>query len=376
MIGTSTGTPRRFARLRRAIKYVVAAVVVLSGAGVWLAEPNAEAYLATEKTDQSEIVKNMLTIQAKFAAEQNRPLARGTHAKGTCALGEFEIHDLRTTVADQALAARLARGPYARPGRYPAVVRFANGQSQIYDDAKPDVRALSFSADLSAAGGTRQDYSMNNATTFPLNDAHVFAAATKLVAADSMAGAFRALPLVDKLAFARLAMLGKMQEKPPARAYQTTRYWSTTPYRHGPQDVIKYSALPCASNTERPLNSGPNALQDELTRHLGADRPTACFDFALQFLDPEQMTRYGMKRSREYWVENASVEWHESQAPFHTVGRLTLTPASVMLPEACNAQHIDVSENSTADTTPVGSINRARWGAEAASRKARTGKGE
>ena len=109
MIGTSTGTPRRFARLRRAIKYVVAAVVVLSGAGVWLAEPNAEAYLATEKTDQSEIVKNMLTIQAKFAAEQNRPLARGTHAKGTCALGEFEIHDLRTTVADQALAARLAR---------------------------------------------------------------------------------------------------------------------------------------------------------------------------------------------------------------------------------------------------------------------------
>jgi hypothetical protein len=35
------------------------------------------------------------------------------------------------------------------------------------------------------------------------------------------------------------------------------------------------------------------------------------------------------------------------------------------------ATYIDVTGNSTPDSTPLGSINRARWPAEVASRKAR-----
>ena len=84
------------------------------------------------------------------------------------------------------------------------------------------------------------------------------------------------------------------------------------------------------------------------------------------------MTR-GRRRNANFWIENASVEWKESQAPFHTVARLTLVPKSEIPAATCEAWHIDVTENSTPDSSPLGSINRARSSAEAASRKARRG---
>ena len=115
----------------------------------------------------------------------------------------------------------------------------------------------------------------------------------------------------------------------------------------------------------------PDTLQDELVRHLETDSQMSCFDFALQFLDTESMTYWGRKRDANFWIENASVEWKESQAPFHTVARLTLLPKSEIAPATCEAWHIDVTANSTPDTTPLGSINRARRYAEAASREAR-----
>jgi hypothetical protein len=70
-------------------------------------------------------------------------------------------------------------------------------------------------------------------------------------------------------------------------------------------------------------------------------------------------------------VENASVEWKESEAPFHTVARLTLLRGSHLNPEEAKVVYFDVTGHSSADSTPVGSINRARHTAEAASKKAR-----
>ena len=373
----STGRRRGFfSRWRRALGIIAAGLVAFTAVGLWLSAPDAEANLATEQADTARLLQDILTIQKRYAAEQNRPLARGTHAKGTCATAEFTINDLASTIPDRALATRLARGIYARPGTYPANIRFANGESHVFADSHPDVRAMSFSVDLTgptadAVGVTRQDFSMNNATTFPLNDAHEFAVATQVATASGIGAGFLSLPFKDKFGFARIAVLGKQQQTPPKAAYQNTRYWSTVPYAHGPDEVVKYSALPCASNTARPLNEGPNALQDELTRSIDGDVPAACFDFALQLLDETRMTRLGMKRSRTYWTENASVEWDEAQAPFHVVGRVTLTPKSVMDADACNQQYIDVTEHATADSKPLGSINRARWSAESASRKAR-----
>ena len=36
----------------------------------------------TEAADIEEIVRGILTVQARFASQQQRPLGRGTHTKG------------------------------------------------------------------------------------------------------------------------------------------------------------------------------------------------------------------------------------------------------------------------------------------------------
>jgi hypothetical protein len=95
------------------------------------------------------------------------------------------------------------------------------------------------------------------------------------------------------------------------------------------------------------------------------------FDFAVQFLDIGKMKYWGKTRDANFWIENASVGWSEAAAPFHTVGRLTLLKNSQLSPEASDAIYFDVTGNSSPDSRPVGSINRARCPAEVASRKAR-----
>jgi hypothetical protein len=95
------------------------------------------------------------------------------------------------------------------------------------------------------------------------------------------------------------------------------------------------------------------------------------FDFGIQFLDAEKMTYWGKRQDRNFWTENASIEWNEHEAPFHSVARLTLLPNSQILLDAGEATYFDVTGNSTPDSLPVGSINRARQQGEVASRKAR-----
>jgi hypothetical protein len=328
----------------------------------------------SEDADIAEIVKGFLALQAR-AAGQDGSLRRATHAKGVCIRANFEIFDVAVG-RDLVLAARLARGIYAKPGVYPATVRFSNSDPNVNVDFKPDVRALSFSVDLGSDGvAARQDFSMQSATTLPINDVHAFTVLVKVLTASSPIRGLWSLPFRDKFVFARIIMKAKAQTRQRIRPYQQLRYWSNVPFRHGSTDVVKYSATPSASNPARALEkNNPNALQDELLRHLKKDTTPSSFDFGLQFLDTERMTYWGKRRDASFWIENASVEWKEMQAPFHTVGRLTLLPKSQLSAEASEAMYIDVTEHSTPDSTPVGGVNRARWQTELASRKARLGR--
>jgi hypothetical protein len=213
---------------------------------------------------------------------------------------------------------------------------------------------------------------MQNARTLPINDSPAFLATMKLLTATNPVVGLWSLRFKDKLRVLRTLTLAEMQARQAVKPYQQLRYWSTVPFRHGPGDVVKYSAIPFPDNPARSLQkSNPKGLQDELIRHLKEDSKMSVFDVAVQFLDADKMTYWGKHRDAAFWIENASIEWNEAQAPFHPVARLTLLPNSQLSPEESDATYFDVTGNSTADSTPVGSINRARWPAEVASRKAR-----
>ena len=319
-------------------------------------------------------------VQARAAAQQHRPLARGTHAKGVCARAQFEVLDL-TTGRDPALAARLAKGMFATPGVYPAVVRWGNSDSKKNSDFKPDVRSMSFSVDLTRNGsvvpGTndgRQDFSLQNTPPLPINDSPAFAAIMKVLAASNPLSGLLSLPFKDKLRVLRVLTLAKVAAGQKIRPYQQLRYWSNVPFRHGPVDVVQYSAIPSSDNLARPLQkSNPKGLQGEY--QSGTSTKTAgmsSFDFsATQLLDAGKMTYWGKRHDANFWIENASVKWKETEAPFYKVARLTLLPQSHLRPEAGEAIYFDVTRHSTPDSTPIGSINRARCFGEAASREAR-----
>jgi hypothetical protein len=340
-------------------------------------ESDADRDPFREKADIEAIVEKSLLMQAN-AAKQRRPLCRGTHAKGVCARAQFEVFDV-TVGRDPVLATRLAKGIFAKPGVYPAVVRFANADASVNSDFKPDVRSLSFSVDLARDGiagpdakPRRQDFSMQNATTLPINDAPAFVATITILTASNQAVALWSLPFRDKLRVLRTLTLAEVQARQKIKPYQQLRYWSTVPFRHGPIDFAKFSATPSPDNPARPLQrSNPKGLQDELIRHLQDDSRMSAFDFGIQFLDVDKLTYWGKRQDTDFWIENASVEWNESEAPFQTVGRLTLLPNSQLSSTASEEVYFDVTGNSTPDSTPVGSINRARWPAEVASRKAR-----
>jgi hypothetical protein len=149
-----------------------------------------------------------------------------------------------------------------------------------------------------------------------------------LTASNPAAGLW-SLQFKDKLRVLRTLALAQLQAHQAIKPYQQLRYWSTVPFGHGPIDVVKHSATPSPDNPARPLQrSNPNGLQDELIRHLEEGGKMSSFDFGLQLLDADRMTYWGKRQDANFWIENASVEWNEAEAPFHTVARLTLLPKS------------------------------------------------
>jgi hypothetical protein len=213
---------------------------------------------------------------------------------------------------------------------------------------------------------------LQNAPTLPINDARAFLATMKVLTAANPVRGLASLTFRDQLRVVRAIGLAKAQSKPPLKAYQQLRYWSTVPFRHSGADVVKQCATPSPENAAHKLQRRePNALQNELIRHIEDDSAMSSFDVALQFLDVSTMTYGGRRRDAGFWIENASIRWSERQAPFHTVARLTLLPKSQLSPQESDATYFDVTANATPDSAPVGSINRARWRAETASRQAR-----
>ena len=342
-------------------RFFVVSVLVVSGLAHAQSsvDPKFERLLPNEEALRQEIIAGILHLQKAQAVESGKPALRGTHSKGVCAKAQFEILEGSKV------------GIFAYPGQYPATVRFANAAGNIQDDQADDVRSMSIAVEMPKSISNengRIDFSTNDATTFPINDADVFAALMTLARKGKFAGAWE-IGFKRVLAAKRAVELGADQQRPLYAAYQNMRYWSSVPFKYGPDQAIKYSFKPCQSgNLSKPLTADPNTLSLELARHLSSDETMACFDFQVQVLDEEKMTNHwGKKFSRQDWIENATWEWNEQQAPFVTIARLTLLPNSLLPAAECEAVRMNVNVNTTADHIGLGSINRGRTGAEKAS---------
>ncbi len=340
---------------------------ILLTSSTWAADLSPlERLLPNEADDISWIREGILDIQRKNRLPDGR-LLRGTHSKGVCMGAEFEVFNLKDK--------RLAQGIYSKPAKYPAVVRFANAKSEVNPDGDADVRALSFWFDYPAGvfspQAGRQDFAMNNAPTFPIKDAHVFGLLMKA----SLLGPL-SLSLSEDALVAEALALGFVQQHQPLQPFQKMRYWSTVPFRHGANDVIKYSAIPCEQNPEGEITDSADSLIDNVLAVTNSRNRKSCFDFAVQFLDAENMRTFwlGQQLSATEWIEDASLTWNEDQAPFHVVGRLTLTPDSKISDTACERSRVDVMGNTLPEHRGLGSINRARQPAEKSSADARGGK--
>jgi hypothetical protein len=163
---------------------------------------------------------------------------------------------------------------------------------------------------------------MQNTKTLPINDSTAFLALFKVMTASKPAVALWSLSFKDKLRVLRSVTLAALQMQQKIKPYQQLRYGSNVPFRHGPIDVVKYSATPSPNNPAEPLQrKNPNGLQDELIRHVQEDGKMSSFDFGVQFLDPARMSYWGKHRDANFWIENASIDWSEAEAPFHTIAR-------------------------------------------------------
>ncbi|HEX4684376.1 MAG TPA: di-heme-cytochrome C peroxidase, partial [Gemmatimonadaceae bacterium] len=341
-----------------------------------------ERLLRTEREDIGEIVDGIGRAQSDAVAARGGPVRRGSHTKGVCVTGTFEVFDLSKTVGDPVLRQRLAHGVFAHPGSYPATIRFANAVPEIQGDDIRDVRAITFAVALPAGvvepDASRQDFSLNSATTFPMNDAHAFALFERIHRPTSKWSLITSLATLKAgewaSFFATVARAKLQQKRTPIRAYQQLRYFSCVPFRNGPNEAVKYSLTASPQNPAPDLGTlrKQDMLGDALRRAEPKTAPSV-FDFGIQLLDADRMRRFWRKRDVIYWVENASAEWPERQAPFHTIARLVVNHERVVSDDENSSFYIDVTEHSCAASRPLGSLNRARWFAERASRLRRLG---
>src|SRR5439155_27286118 len=118
----------------------------------------------------------------------------------------------------------------------------------------------------------RQDFSLQNATTLPINDSTAFLAIMKLLTASNPAVGLWSLRFKDKLRVLRTLTLAQFQTHQRIKPYQQLRYWSNVPFRHGPNEVVKESATVFDDNPpNHVLKNKRDGFQDDLIGHHQQD---------------------------------------------------------------------------------------------------------
>jgi hypothetical protein len=279
---------------------------------------------------------------------QRHPVARGLHAKGQAGA------EATLTVLPN-LPEHVRVGLGALPGTYRALVRYSNGQPGRQSDHKPDVRGIAVKV-IGVSGKkiipgmeneTTQDFLAILGSSTPFRDADEFvwfvaaarSPATLPLKAIGKLGLGGAITLIKKLLKSASVKISSVA---------TARYSSQLPIKWGPY-AVRYTFDPVvAADPSAKPGASADYLGEELAARL-AKGPVE-YDFKVQFFQDEQRTP----------IEDGSVEWKEADAPFFTVGRLTLPQQAV----AKVAEQIETLSfdpwHALEDHRPLGGMMRAR----------------
>ncbi|UZM16578.1 catalase family protein [Pseudomonas kielensis] len=330
-------------------------------ASAWWAWQHSGPVSAQEQIPAGETAMTQEVIQtAVRIVDQHRDntrYLRDAHAKAHgCLKAEVQV------LTD--LAPDLRQGVFSEAGKtWQATLRLSNGNAYPQFDSMRDARGMALK--LLDVPGTQllkdhqgrgeQDFVMFNHPNFFVSDVAEYRQNVAAQADGKKVLAF--FPGWDPRSWQVRHLFIALATLAPAPTSPTqSTYFSVSPYKFGNANA-KFRVAPdpdsCPSYTLPAQNQAlPNFLRSALNQQLSTDRVPACFVLQIQRQDP-----------RAYMpIEDTSIEWQESDAPFETVARIRI-PAQDFDTPALNLQCDNQSFNpwfGLEAHRPIGGINRLR----------------
>jgi hypothetical protein len=273
------------------------------------------------------------------AAAKAGPARRDAHPKAHgCVRAEFRVLD--------DLPAGLRLGVFAAPRTYQAWIRFSNGSGSPQPDSIGDGRGMAIKVmGVTESPSTTQDFVMINHPAFFVRNAADY---VDLQTASNPVRFF--FPGFNPFRFrlhegmVALAIAGHKVRNP-----LDIRYWSMTPYRFG-EGACKFSARPAGASSSFVATDSPDFLHANLARQLA--ETGASFDFMVQLRTrPDAMP-----------VEDPTITWDETAAPFAPVACITIPPQDFdSLGQHAFCENLSFTPWHCLDAhRPLGGINRVR----------------
>ncbi|MDY6784543.1 MAG: catalase [Cyanobacteriota bacterium] len=345
--------------------------------------------------------KTRLNMDKRYG-NRDRAL-RDTHAKThACATATLSIFDFDEAAIKQQLAQQsalteaqlapisLKQGLLAQAKSYPVWLRFANGRTTVEKDCESDTRSLSVKI-IGVEGERLPDSHESHTQDIVLQNAEIFFIKTLrdyygFLSAVTRQGIF---PLLWLLFHPQQKSALQSITKRTPKSLLTERYWSGSasalglkpdfnPSQTGVVPVeypaaVKFAFTPVESQAPHvPLTfssrneaeikqakaseSPDNYYRDELVQALAKPEAEYCWDFQIQLQTKPEMS-----------IDDVTVVWNEEEAPFFTVGRLTVKQQTINLEKQCDfCENMRFSPwNGLTVHRPIGALNRLRSAAYA-----------
>jgi hypothetical protein len=265
----------------------------------------------------------------------------------------------------------LAQGIFAKPGSWPAVMRFSSVPGDILDDSVSTPRGLAVKV-VGVEGerlegsedATTQDFLLVNGPAFPTPGAKKFLRRLKLLAATTdkapalkkaLSAMFRGAEKAIEALGGKSGTLRALGGHPETHILGET-FFSQVPILFGPY-MAKVSVAPLSpelralANAPLNVNGKPNGLRDAVIEFFATNH--ADWELRVQLCTD----------LRTMPVEDASVRWPEAQSPYIAVAHITAKP-QIAWSKARSAAIDDGMSFSPwhgiAAHRPIGSVMRVR----------------